>query len=338
MYQENYNQGLTTEGVDEEYFEGYGDVSVHATMINDKPRMDAYQEAAKTCAGKIVVDVGAGTGVLGMMAARCGAEHVYLVEASPMARLLPKIVAKNNLTNKITIIHKKVEQLTLDDIGGRHADIILSEWMGFYLVHESMLNSVLWARDNLLNKNIEPWQMLPNKANIVAATSNLNSHIDERVNTWKDVAGFDMSELMEISFQGVVSEPLVEVIPDSKMTSGGQVIASFDLTTVRLIDLVSISQTLKFTTNNQPTSAVTIWFDVFFPNTTLSTSPAAPPTHWKQTTILLPVSNPIPANSSLSVAFSIDQDLSDNHRCYSLSVELQEADDARELLLQALSK
>ena len=321
MYQEAYNEGLTAEGVDDEYFEGYGDVSVHATMINDKPRMEAYQTAAATCAGKVVVDVGAGTGVLGMMAARCGASHVYLIEASPMARLLPTIVERNGLKDRITIIHKKVEQLTLTDIGGKHADIILSEWMGFYLVHESMLNSVLWARDNLLKKEVEPWQMLPNRADVLAATTNMSSHLDERVNVWKSVAGFDMSDLMETSFQGVVSEPVVDIISAERLSSSPQTIASFDLTKIRLIDLVSISETLKFKSNNQPTSAVTIWFDVFFPNTLLSTSPAAPPTHWKQTTILLPT-DPICPNSDITICVSIDQDLTDNHRCYSLSVEL----------------
>ena len=41
-------------------------------------------------------------------------------------------------------------------------DIIISEWMGYFLLYESMLDSVLWARDKYLNK--ETGKMLPDRA------------------------------------------------------------------------------------------------------------------------------------------------------------------------------
>lgn len=46
-------------------------------------------------------------------------------------------------------------------------DIIISEWMGYFLLYESMLDSVLWARDKYLNKG---GKMLPDKAQIYLAT------------------------------------------------------------------------------------------------------------------------------------------------------------------------
>lgn len=46
------------------------------------------------------------------------------------------------------VIHNKVEDVVLPD--NMKVDIIVSEWMGFYLLHEGMLNSVLVARDKFL--------------------------------------------------------------------------------------------------------------------------------------------------------------------------------------------
>lgn len=46
-------------------------------------------------------------------------------------------------------MHDRIENVTLP--GNIKADIIISEWMGFYLLHEGMLDSVIWARDHLLN-------------------------------------------------------------------------------------------------------------------------------------------------------------------------------------------
>lgn len=62
----------------ETYFEAYHDVSVHELMIKDRPRMEAYakaiERAQKDICGKVVVDVGCGTGILSLLCARAGAK------------------------------------------------------------------------------------------------------------------------------------------------------------------------------------------------------------------------------------------------------------------------
>jgi len=93
--------------------------------------------------------VGAGTGILSLFSYQAGAKKVYAVEASPMANTLKEIVKANNAEQVITVINKKVEDVELPD----KVDIIVSEWMGFYLLHESMLDSVLNARDKHLKEN-----------------------------------------------------------------------------------------------------------------------------------------------------------------------------------------
>jgi protein arginine N-methyltransferase 1 len=96
---------------------------------------------------KVVLDIGAGTGVLSMFAAKAGAKQVYAVEFAEIALFAKEIVKANKLDDKITVIKGKLEEIELPS----KVDIIISEWMGYFLLYESMLDSVLYARDKYLN-------------------------------------------------------------------------------------------------------------------------------------------------------------------------------------------
>lgn len=61
-----------------------------------------------------------------------------------------EIVKDNHLSDKITLIQGKMEEVELPV---KHVDIIISEWMGYFLLYESMLDTVLVARDKYLVRN-----------------------------------------------------------------------------------------------------------------------------------------------------------------------------------------
>lgn len=96
------------------------------------------------------MDIGCGTGILSIFAARAGAKHVYGIEFADIADYAKEIVKQNKLTDKVTIIKSKVEEVELPV---PKVDIIISEWMGYFLLYESMLDTVLYARDKWLNKD-----------------------------------------------------------------------------------------------------------------------------------------------------------------------------------------
>ena len=89
--------------------------------------------------------MGAGSGILSLFCYRAGARRVYAVEACPgMARPLQEVVTANGASDVVKVISGRVEDIPeLEE----QVDVIVSEWMGFYLLHESMLDSVLSARD-----------------------------------------------------------------------------------------------------------------------------------------------------------------------------------------------
>ena len=178
----------------DEYFTSYDSVEVHRLMIRDKPRTEAYRDAilnnSQYFKDKIVMDIGAGTGILSLFAKQAGAKKVFAVEASPLADVLKEIVEINDEEGVIEVIHGKAEEVELDT----KVDIIISEWMGFYLLHESMLDSVIAARDKHLH---DEGFMLPSHASILAAPVQLDTWVAEQFTDWHKVYGFDMTPMSQ---------------------------------------------------------------------------------------------------------------------------------------------
>ncbi|CAH2089461.1 unnamed protein product [Euphydryas editha] len=151
-----------------EYFPSYEDLETHRLMLEDHPRTDAYRKAILENKAyfkdKIVMDVGCGTGILSIFCAQAGAKKVYAVESSKLAKIAKEVIEENNFEKIIKVLYSKVEDVALPrDI---KVDAIVSEWMGFHLLHEGMLDSVLIARDKFLKPDGE---MFPESAVIYVA-------------------------------------------------------------------------------------------------------------------------------------------------------------------------
>jgi len=150
------------------YYGSYSHFYIHEEMLKDTTRTRAYQQAIENnpedFKDKIVMDIGCGTGILSIFAVRAGAKHVYAVENAEIANFAREIVKMNGMEDKITILKGKVEEVELPV---KEVDIIISEWMGYFLLYESMLDCVLWARDKYLVK--DTGKMLPDRATVYVA-------------------------------------------------------------------------------------------------------------------------------------------------------------------------
>lgn len=86
-------------------------------MLKDTVRTRAYQNAIEgnpfDFKDKIVMDIGCGTGILSIFAARAGAKHVYAIENAEIALYAVEIIKRNGLSDKITVIKGKMEEITL---------------------------------------------------------------------------------------------------------------------------------------------------------------------------------------------------------------------------------
>lgn len=266
---------------EQHYFSSYDHFGIHEEMLKDESRTLSYKHAIlrnrDLFKDKIVLDVGCGTGILSMFAAQAGAKHVMGVDMSNIIEMARKIVDLNGLSDKITLIQGKMEEITLPY---QKVDIIISEWMGYFLLYESMLDTVLYARDKYL---VPGGIIMPDKSTIYAALLEDGEYKDEKVSFWDDVYGFDYSPFKDI----VLSEPLVDTVDLRHVISNPCQVFEIDLYTVKVEDLAFKANFDLKARVNDTAHAILCWFDIEFNKLTtpvkFSTGPHAKYTHWKQT-------------------------------------------------------
>ena len=91
-----------------------------------------------------------------------------------------EIVERNGLSSKITLLQGKMEEVELPKnvIPDGKVDIIISEWMGYFLLYESMLDTVLYARDRYLR---EGGKIFPDRATIYMAAIEDGEYKDDKI-------------------------------------------------------------------------------------------------------------------------------------------------------------
>ena len=293
--------------VDSNYFKGYLDHHVHKKMLTDTVRMKAYGDAVRENShlfkDKVVMDIGAGSGILSLLAARAGARRVFSIEASDMAFLCKKTVEENGFSHICTVIHSKIEDVLDDDklksmLSGYvlKVDVIISEWMGLLLVQESVLDSVLFARDKFLNP--ETGVLFPSHARIYLCPTDISHEFQ----VWDNVCGFKFDALkINARKQLVYSSPLRRSLSAECLCAEPKLFKYFALKDLNALRLANMQNELTFSMKKCRFNSVSIWFDVRFAYSeeskfsgsgdgviVLGTGPKDPQTHWEQAVIVLP--------------------------------------------------
>jgi SAM-dependent methyltransferase len=117
-------------------------------MLNDQPRTQRFLSAiaAVVRPGDVVVDLGTGTGILAMAAARAGARKVYAIEAGPVGPVAQKLFAANGLADRIELVAGYSTGIDLPE----RADVLVTETFGNSPLSEEVLEIVVDARTRLL--------------------------------------------------------------------------------------------------------------------------------------------------------------------------------------------
>jgi len=233
---------------------------------------------------KVVLDVGCGTGIMSLFAAKAGAKKVYGIDNADIIYQAQQIVKDNGLENGVTLIKGKVEELEIPGLEKNSVDIIISEWMGYLLLYESMLPTVLYARDKWLKPN---GIILPDKSSIYLVAIEDGDYKEDKINFWDNVQGFDFSCIKKNAIQ----EPLVDVVDPKQIVSSASRLIEIDLNTCKNEDLEFRVPFRLVGTRDDYCHAFVAYFDIEFARchkkVYFSTSPAAEYTHWKQTVFYL---------------------------------------------------
>lgn len=275
-----------------QYFQFYGYLSQQQNMLQDYVRTSTYQRAvlsnSEDFRDKVVLDVGAGSGILSFFSVQAGAKRVYAVEASSMALHAETLVNANNLRDKIHVIAGKIEEIDLPEM----VDIIISEPMGYMLYNERMLETYLHAKKWLKPGGI----MFPNRGDLHIAPfmdDSLYMEQTNKANFWIQTCfhGVDLSSMRQAAMKEYFRQPIVDTF-DMRICIAKSVRHSVDFSQAQESDLHRIEIPLEFyVLESGLVHGLAFWFDVAFAGSCqtvwLSTSPTEPLTHWYQVRCLL---------------------------------------------------
>ncbi|XP_009994166.1 PREDICTED: protein arginine N-methyltransferase 3, partial [Chaetura pelagica] len=180
---------------------------------------------------------------------------------------------------------------------------------GYFLLFESMLDSVIYAKDKYL---AEGGSVYPDICTIsLVAVGDMNKHV-EKLLFWEDVYGFDMSCMKK----AVIPEAVVEVLDPNTLISTASVIKQINCNTASTPDLEFSSDFTLTITRSTKCTAIAGYFDIFFEKNChnkvlFSTGPQCSKTHWKQTVFLLEKPFPVEAGEALRGKVSVRKNRKD---------------------------
>jgi len=271
------------------YFYYYGMLQHQQNMLQDYIRTGTYfaaiTENEMDFNGKVVMDVGCGSGILSLFAAQAGAKVIYAVEASSMAEFAIKLVNANpELGRRIKIIQGKVEEVDIPE----KIDVLISEPMGTMLVNERMLESYFFARDRYLTQE---GKMFPNAGTIYISAFTDDILYDEMTSKslfWQqnEFYGVDLTCLHQPAYSSYFTQVVIDQIPPHVLVSNC-CLHRVDFATCSEEDLYDFEIPLELQIVSPcAVHGIATWFDVNFDGSAvqrvLSTAPDMPVTHWFQ--------------------------------------------------------
>eukprot|EP00526_Cylindrotheca_closterium_P009713 CAMPEP_0113627860 /NCGR_PEP_ID=MMETSP0017_2-20120614/14432_1 /TAXON_ID=2856 /ORGANISM="Cylindrotheca closterium" /LENGTH=425 /DNA_ID=CAMNT_0000538137 /DNA_START=123 /DNA_END=1400 /DNA_ORIENTATION=+ /assembly_acc=CAM_ASM_000147 len=343
------------------YFCSYAQLYHQKQMLADHNRMAAYHSAimgnTEVFKDKVVMDIGTGSGILAAWAAQAGARKVYAIEYTDMAKHARQVMAANGVDNIVTVIQGAVEdiKLPIEEDGlesddpehpERVIDIFISEWMGYFLLRESMLDSLLRARDKFLKP--ATGLMFPSHCTMYVAP--VQDEEERRANgsefaasmsDWHDfqettmqVYGVDMS-ILQKDFEKEQKEYYLwssrwRELPPEAVLAEPKVVKTLDMMTCTLDESKGIMpgdalSTYDFaidgTTTRGPISGIAGWFTSDFKTRTdaggleapklpnpsfLSTGPENGYTHWGQQVFYFQSGIPLLKGETTQIAGSLE--------------------------------
>lgn len=261
----------------------YDAIDIHRKMVADDVRTGAFRAsiAATVRPGDVVLDVGAGSGILSLFAAQAGAARVYGIERAPAAAALARrIVADNGSDDRVQIIDGDAESALLPE----QVDVIVSEWMGVFGVDENMLAPVLAARDRWLKPG---GRMIPGPVTAWIAPV-FDRAGAEATAFHARPYGLDLTALAPFGPDEAVWLP-DGVAEDDLRSEPRQLWVTDPATMPALHASRPYPAQLSFPLRG-PVNGLATWFSAELPGSAeLTNGPGAPSTHWGQ--FLFPVAN-----------------------------------------------
>lgn len=250
----------------------------HAEMLRDRVRCVQYREAIlrEVRPADVVVDVGAGTGILSVFAAQAGARKVFAVECEPVADIARQLVDANGVADRVAVIEGRIEDVELDE----PVDLVISEGLGSYGVDE-MLVPLLRARDRFLARDRA--RVVPRSVVVWGALACVQGLVDDR-SFWRcKPYGVDVGLLWDHVVARNSGRPWM-IEPEDLVTDEGRLLdVDYRSASVEAAKAGHEGSTRLTAKSAAPANCLVLWFSADLGNgIELTNAPGALRTHWHQ--------------------------------------------------------
>jgi hypothetical protein len=265
-------------------------IEYHRTLIADRVRNEAFAQALGSVIKKgvtTVADIGAGTGLLALMAVRLGAREVFLYEAAEVAGVAAKALKANGARNCHLFPCHSTEMVDPPKV-----DVVVSETFGNYPFEEHIIETLADARKRFLKPG---GVLIPRRLEQFVAPV-ISDRIHAEFGVW-DETGFDLAVAKTMSLNNIYVRTL----------------AAKELLDAKAWDAVDFGTDGRSSRKGEASwklkAATTIygfatwWSAELAPGIVLSTAPEAPRTHWEQ--LYFPLLAPIAAKAGDTVGVAL---------------------------------
>lgn len=271
-------------------------IEYHRTLIADRVRNEALFAALKSVIRKgetVVADIGAGTGLLGLMAAKLGAKEVYLYEAAEVAGVAAQILKANRARNCHLMPCHSTEMQDPPPV-----DVIVSETLGNYAFEENIIDTLNDARRRFLKPS---GIIIPRRVRQFVAPV-VSDRVHAELDVWGDGGqGIDLSAARTMSFNNVYVRPF---LPGDLLYSAKSARSWDDVDLTRDAKSARKGEAIWTLASAQTIYGFAYWWTAeLVPGNILSTAPDAPRTHWEQ--LYFPLETPISAKKGDAVQVSL---------------------------------
>jgi precorrin-6B methylase 2 len=249
---------------------------MHRWMLRDTIRNESYRRALQRVVrpGDVVLDFGAGTGILSLFAVQAGARKVYAVERTTIAKFAREMIRRNGCADRIEVLEGDLEDIELPE----KVDVIVSEWMGHLGVDENLLAPLVIARNRWLKPG---GRVIPDRVTTLMAPVWVASY-DEDLARWRSKPhGLDMTAVADLSGNDTLRSqtpltPADLVAPPTALWSHPALEC-----TLAEADRSFVARARFASTKSGRFNAIATWFDAAMGDGSILTNAiGAPDTHW----------------------------------------------------------
>lgn len=258
----------------------FSKLGAHQTMLADEKRTEAFYNALKESIipGKsVVMDIGTGTGILAMMAAKLGAKRVFAIETSPIVNLAREISRDNGFAKKIKFIKGYSSDLKLNI----KADVIVSETIGFTGLEENIVDIMLDACRRFSHKDTI---LIPSNISVHCALTS-DTTINDLMEFWKKpINNFSYKKVTRLTKNNLYGRLLIS---RKTLLSVPETMFNYKLGNDSLFKKQTIVFKAKY---DGLLSGFVVWFSAKLSNSKKIDSYSYG-NHWQQ--VFIPINNPV---------------------------------------------